>query len=382
MLIAEKGTNAMGSAMVFELTGEPCSLQTDETFHFNTTCYRPQLKLLSIRNRLRCEGVFAVRLVESPRKPITDSASTGLGSSLSSLRGFTCKTAEVRFRGDSEEDVDVVFHPFGPGVYAAKLIFSNQSHGDFVIDIRGSSELPLPDQEQRITCPIGLNHRVELLVTLENVEKMHTLEWLARYLLSRPELERISMSRLLLASEMSKILALHNSETASTNGGGLADRIHFRVECNSAFVKVPPVIEVPLKERAHERPMEHFNVPLTISCDTPGSHHVDVLLIAPDDLRRIQLECVASVEATTPSTVYSMKAHEESRQLNGQFSNDCTTFVTDDWSKLAHTQSPTNQVKIRREKHKTSCNQIEAYCLSCVASTEFRFHQWRGYLRS
>uniref|UniRef100_A0A5K3FH90 Calponin-homology (CH) domain-containing protein n=1 Tax=Mesocestoides corti TaxID=53468 RepID=A0A5K3FH90_MESCO len=346
MLIAEKGTNAMGSAMVFELTGEPCSLQTDETFHFNTTCYRPQLKLLSIRNRLRCEGVFAVRLVESPRKPITDSASTGLGSSLSSLRGFTCKTAEVRFRGDSEEDVDVVFHPFGPGVYAAKLIFSNQSHGDFVIDIRGSSELPLPDQEQRITCPIGLNHRVELLVTLENVEKMHTLEWLARYLLSRPELERISMSRLLLASEMSKILALHNSETASTNGGGLADRIHFRVECNSAFVKVPPVIEVPLKERAHERPMEHFNVPLTISCDTPGSHHVDVLLIAPDDLRRIQLECVASVEATTPSTVYSMKAHEESRQLNGQFSNDCTTFVTDDWSKLAHTQSPTNQTDL------------------------------------
>lgn len=104
------------------------------SFDLETFCYQPIVKFLPISNSFNQEGLFRIRIVESN----ADSSD----ETLRRFRGFSCQGKEVMLSKEDENKVEIAFHPMSIGEYSGRLVFSNPTLGDFMIELRGRSHYP------------------------------------------------------------------------------------------------------------------------------------------------------------------------------------------------------------------------------------------------
>ncbi len=109
-----------------------------DTIEFASPCYKPEVKLVPIRNPFNAGGTFVVTLKETCMAYIFFFIDIYL------VRSFTCKTKEIYLEAESTGAVEVAFLPFDMGNHAASLIFSNPELGAFVVNLTGKASTPFP----------------------------------------------------------------------------------------------------------------------------------------------------------------------------------------------------------------------------------------------
>ncbi|VDM17387.1 unnamed protein product [Hydatigera taeniaeformis] len=352
LLVAQRAYIPRGATMVFRLIGEATGMKSEEVYDFKTTCYQAMVGAIPIRSPFNATGHFKLRLMESPP--------TCLDMPQGCLRGFTCRLSEIVLHSQRATNVEVAFHPFSVGKYKGQLVFSSDDLGDFTVELRGNSEVPMTispvnegmpymrgsqrhyfnlltnpailkstrcisglDEVFKFCCPVGTEHHVIVQLPSENLARYSAMQWVVGYCLPPYEVERIKISGSFCGA-VSKLLRFKDLDPSG------AKMTCFQIKCDSPIVKFPQSLDVDLEQI--ERSSRYVDLPLCIFCPKTGNYHINVVLSGEDDLRRFMIECIASEDTTIDNSALVLNA--ERAVDEERFTADPTVFVTEDFEKL------------------------------------------------
>ena len=204
--------------------------------NIKTTCQKPVVKVISLKNPFKEASSFNCSLVEYHSRNVGQ------------LRGFSIQNSTIYLPIDQAVNMHIAFHPFSVGEYTGRLIFSSQSLGDFALKIQGYSKPPSSNSvhiEGRVLVQVETTEPIEfylntfitefaddsvykihyqvnepLLTDIEipirHLSKYSTMEWIAKYIFSPLDLERIRISGRLW-EEVTKALQFNQPNTSNVN---------------------------------------------------------------------------------------------------------------------------------------------------------------------